>query len=225
MSTTNNINNTTMTTNLHEAKISTGISKLGVYIPSINLPPVVTCRPNAPCSKCTKEGGGCYAMRGNWLYGHTQKRIWGNLYAYREDPQNFFNSIIAQTKMYRYVRWFSSGDIVDMDFLRGMCKVARTNKNTYYLCFTKKYELVNEYLDNGYYFPKNLKIVLSTWGEFIPENPYNLPMTYTRFKKGNMNFKANKFIPEKAIPCSGKCEQCQMCWALKKGQSVVFNKH
>lgn len=220
-----NTTNTTMTFDLHEVKISTGVSKLGACIPSINLPPIVTCRSNAPCAKCTKEGGGCYALRGNWLYEHTQKRLWGNLYAYREDPVNFFNSIISQTRLYNYVRWFSSGDIVDMDFLKGMCKVARTNKSTKYLCFTKKYELVNEFLDLGHKIPKNLRIVFSTWGDFIPENPYNLPMTYTKFKKGNVNFKTNKNIPETAIPCGGKCELCQMCWLLKKGQSVVFNKH
>lgn len=224
MSTTNTTN-TTMTFALHEVKISTGVSKLGTCIPSINLPPIVTCRPEAPCAKCTKEGGGCYALRGNWLYEYTKKRIWDNLYAYREDPENFFNSIISQTRLYNYVRWFSSGDIVDMDFLKGMCKVARANKNTKYLCFTKKYELVNEFLSCGYRIPRNLRIVLSTWGDFIPENPYNLPITYVRFKKGNVNFKANKNIPETAIPCYGKCELCQMCWLLKKGQSVVFNKH
>lgn len=212
-------------------KLSVKVTKLGSSIPSINLPPIVTCRANAPCAKCTNDGGGCYAMRGHWMYKNTRTTLWNNLYAYRQNPKLFFDSITIQTALFKFVRWFSSGDIVDAEFFKGMIRVARKNKEVKYLCFTKKYEIVNEYLDAGGRIPSNLRIVFSTWGDFIPENPHNLPMTYVKMNlRGNKAqkeeiMKLNSKVPETAIPCVGKCYMCQACWSLKKGQGVVFKKH
>ena len=107
-----------------------------------------------------------------------------------------------------------------MEYLEGMCKVARKNKGTHYLCFTKKFKIVNDFLAQGKRIPKNLSIVFSAWSEWIPENPYNLPMTYVWGK----DFE-NDLIPVDAIPCGGKCYECQACWQLKKGQTVFFKKH
>ena len=196
------------------AKVSNTNSKLGGQIYSINLPPVVTCRSDAPCFK------GCYACKGNWLYPNVKNSLQHNLEAYKSNPDLFFESVAIQTALVRFCRWHSSGDIVDMQYFEGMCKVARKNKDTHYLCFTKKYEIINEFLSKGKRIPKNLSIVFSAWSNWIPENPYDLPMTYVYGKEFN-----NELIPKDAIPCGGKCETCQACWTLKKGQHVYFLKH
>ena len=196
------------------AKVSNTNSKLGGQIYSINLPPVVTCRSDAPCFK------GCYACKGNWLFPNVKNSLQQNLEAYKNNHTLFFESVAAQTALVRFCRWHSSGDIVDMQYFEGMCKVARKNKDTHYLCFTKKYEIINEFLSKGKRIPKNLSIVFSAWSNWIPENPYNLPMTYVYGKEFN-----NELIPKDAIPCGGKCETCQACWTLKKGQHVYFLKH
>lgn len=196
------------------AKVSNTNSKLGGQIYSINLPPVVTCRSDAPCFK------GCYACKGNWLFPNVKNSLQHNLEAYKSNPTLFFESVAAQTALVRFCRWHSSGDIVDMQYFEGMCKVARKNKDTHYLCFTKKHEIINEFLSKGKRIPKNLSIVFSAWSNWIPENPYDLPMTYVYGKEFN-----NELIPKDAIPCGGKCENCQACWTLKKGQHVYFLKH
>ena len=196
------------------AKVSNTNSKLGGQIYSINLPPVVTCRKDAPCFK------GCYACKGNWLFPNVKNSLSQNLEAYKNNPTLFFESVAAQTALVRFCRWHSSGDIVDMRYFEGMCKVARKNKDTHYLCFTKKHEIINEFLSKGKRIPKNLSIVFSAWSSWIPENPYDLPMTYVYGKEFN-----NELIPKDAIPCGGKCETCQACWTLKKGQHVYFLKH
>lgn len=196
------------------AKVSNTNSKLGGQIYSINLPPVVTCRSDAPCFK------GCYACKGNWLFPSVKNSLQHNLEAYKSNPTLFFESVATQTALVRFCRWHSSGDIVDMQYFEGMCKVARKNKETHYLCFTKKYEIINEFLSKGKRIPKNLSIVFSAWSNWIPENPYDLPMTYVYGKEFN-----NELIPKDAIPCGGKCETCQACWTLKKGQHVYFLKH
>ena len=194
--------------------VSNTNSKLGGQIYSINLPPVVTCRSDAPCFK------GCYACKGNWLFPNVKNSLQHNLDAYKSNPDLFFESIALQTNLVRFCRWHSSGDIVDIQYFEGMCKVARKNKGTHYLCFTKKYEIINEFLSKGKRIPKNLSIVFSAWSNWIPKNPYDLPMTYVYGKEFN-----NELIPKDAIPCGGKCENCQACWTLKKGQHVYFLKH
>lgn len=201
-------------------KISMTNSKLGGKIPSINLPPLMTCRENAPCAKL------CYARKGNWTYENVKKSHRNNLEHFQNDNEDFFNSIIKWINnddvTYKFFRWHSSGDIVNLTYLMGMIKVARECPQTKFLAFTKKFELVNTYLSINVELPSNLKIVYSAWDkDFKVENPYNLPVTYINFK----NSENNADIPEFAIPCVGKCYACKACWSLERGQSVVFNQH
>lgn len=189
-------------------------SKLGADIPSINLPAVITCRPDAPCFK------GCYARKGNWVFNTVQTSLAKNLNAYKENPKLYFDTIVTNTALSRFVRYHSSGDIVDAQYFVGMCRVARINKGVEYLCFTKKYEIINEFIASGKRIPKNLHIVLSAWENWIPENPYNLPTTYVWSRKFD-----NSYIPEDAIPCAGKCDKCLACWRLNSGMSIYFKKH
>lgn len=194
--------------------VSNTNTKLGASILSINLPAGITCRADAPCAK------GCYAMKGNWLYSNVKNSLQSNLDAYKNNPKLYFESIATQTALSRFVRWHSSGDIVDAQYFEGMCKVARKNKATHYLCFTKKFEIVNDYIASGKRIPRNLSIVFSAWSDWVPENPYNLPMTWVYGKSFD-----NERIPKDSIPCIGSCENCQACWTLKKGMSVYFHKH
>ena len=198
--------------------ISTGITKLGASIPSINLPAVITCNPKAPCF------AGCYAQKGHFMYQNVKNTYINNLNAYKSNPKQFFEDIVYGTRLNLYVRWHSSGDIVDERYLAGMCWVARKNPHVQYLAFTKQYPIVNKFVADGHKIPKNLHIVYSCWKDWVPENPYSFPMTWVYFpKKSEGTF--NHLIPETSIPCSGKCATCQKCWELKKGQHVVFKKH
>jgi hypothetical protein len=194
--------------------IGTGNSKLGIAIPSINLPAITTCRSNAPCKK------GCYALKGSFQFPNPKESAIKNLNNYKANPKLYFDTIVVQTSICKFVRWHSSGDIVDMQYFEGIINVAKRNKSTNYLCFTKKYEIINDYLSQGKKIPKNLNVVFSNWDNFVCDNPYNLPTTWVYSNKFNLSL-----IPEIAIPCVGKCYECQACWQLKKGQSVYFKKH
>jgi len=200
---------------INKIHVSTTNSKLSAAIPSINLPAGRTCRPDAPCFKK------CYAKKGNWRFRNVQKSLSDNLEEYLRDPAFYFHFIAVTTKFSRYVRWHSSGDIVDARYLVGMCDVARENPEVNYLCFTKKFDLVNAYIDGGNAIPENLHIVFSGWDKaFEVDNPHNFPVTYVRLKNED-----NGHIPEDAIPCGGKCYECIACWQLQKGQTVYFEEH
>lgn len=198
--------------------ISNSNTKLGTFIGSVNMPQGVTCPADAPCRK------GCYATRGNFNYSNVKEGIYKNYLAYMENPQQFFDVLHWQLNMlpYRFFRWHGSGDIVDARYLEGMCWLAEQHPNTKFLCFTKQYKIVNDYL-NEHEKPMNLTIVFSNWMDYIAPNPHNLPMTYVEFKGADFP------LPENALRCSGKCATCVNtegnCWNLKNGDSVIMKKH
>lgn len=200
--------------------ISLSNQKLGGFIPSLNLPAVITCRCDAPCKK------DCYACKGNFKYKNVMQSHLDNLKAFNTDKTAFFNDIIDFLNngliAYKFFRWHSSGDIVNADYFNGVLNVAQACKHTQFLIFTKKFEIVNDYLKNGGKIPRNLVVVFSAWDKtFKFENPHNLPVAYVDFKDGD---KAPA-IPATAFRCSGDCRNCLTCWNIKKGQSTVFKQH
>lgn len=198
--------------------ISRGVTKLGSDIPSVSLPPVCTCRPGAPCA------AKCYARKGRWRFAHNEALLRKNIEIWNEDPVMFQRDVMIAAFHSRFFRWHSSGDIPDAGYLDMMVDTAQQLPDTKFLCFTKKFEMINEYLDAHKLFPTNLRIVFSAWGSFIPENPHNLPVAYVRFRKGEQGY-----IPEDALQCNGYCGECTLsgmsCWTLENGKSVVFNEH
>ena len=199
--------------------ISRGITKLGANIPSVNLPPGTTCRPDAPCYRL------CYARRGRFSFSHNKDLVQKNLQLWQENPELYERDVECAAWMSRFFRFHSSGDIPDENYLRMMVLVALRCPRTSFLCFTKKYELVNAYIaENGARaIPKNLRIVFSAWADFVPENPYNLPMAYIKLNTQDCA------IPETARPCEGYCGECVLsghsCWDLEPGESVYFKQH
>lgn len=197
--------------------ISTGISKLGPAIPSVNLPPVSTCRADAPCKRS------CYARRGRFSYARCRAHLQNNLLLWQQVPAQYARDIHIAAHGHRYFRWHSSGDIPDADYLAMMVRGAEALPHTNFLAFTKQYELVNTHLRQGNVFPANLSIVLSAWGDWLPENPFGLPVAYIRFRQKPAD------IPTHAVPCRHFCGDCvrtgQSCWDLRPGQSVCFDEH
>ena len=53
--------------------VSHSVSKLGASIPSVSLPAVVTCRPDAPCFKT------CYARKGRFRFSRNMELLRNNI--------------------------------------------------------------------------------------------------------------------------------------------------
>ena len=199
--------------------VSRGITKLGQSIPSVSLPPVITCRADAPCARV------CYARKGRFRFTHNMELLQNNLDLWHEDPEGFERDLTIAAYTSRFFRYHSAGDIPDDAYLAMMVRVADACPGTGFLCFTKKFELVNRYIAQSGMLPSNLNMVFSAWGSFLPENPWGLPVAYIRFRKGENH------IPDNARQCSGYCGECVQtgcsCWDLRRGCSdcVVFNQH
>lgn len=196
-------------------KVTNGNSKLGGSIGAINLPALKTCREDAPCRKL------CYVKKGNFTFKHVKACYENNLAEYQNNPQQAERDILSQLPLIGMVRWHASGDIIDMNYLKMMVRIAKAAKGVKFMCFTKKYELVNEYLSGGEKIPTNLKIIFSGWYGLTMDNPFNLPTAYIKLNKQD-----DERIKKSAMECSGQCTACGgKCWTMKKGQQVLFHQH
>ena len=199
--------------------ISKGNIKMG-QIQSVSLPPIVTCSELA-CKFCGKK---CYARKICKLRRTVKESYDNNLDILMNDKELFWREVEGSIKLTTYFRFFVSGDIYDKDFLENMVLCARKNKHCNILCFTKKYSLVNEYLEH-HRLPKNLNIVFSAWKGLEMPNLFNLPTAEVMYKDGTSTAEEGK----KYIYCSGNCSECisekRSCWNLKKGEGVIFAEH
>ena len=189
-------------------KISPGNSKLG-RIPSINLPPHMTCGPHVPCKK------DCYACKGPSSWANARQAWDSNYGHYLSHPKGYFTDIAQWIFNHgpKLFRWHTAGDIPDEQYLAFMLIVAEGCPHTKFLCFTKRHEW--DYSD----IPSNLQIIFSMWPGWTPPEIPNLPKAWIQDGKEDR-------IPEDAIECSGSCDTCGMCWSLNElGRDVWFHKH
>lgn len=207
-------------TNNASISISKGNKKLGA-VANISLPPVVTC---SNCNECKNY---CYAIRSYTCYPTVWKAWNNNLAIFKNDPEKYFNDISKACYVYRFFRWHTSGDIIDLSYFIGMCKVASENLHCQYLAFTKNYKVVNEYIKSYGEIPNNLHIVFSAAPNTKMENPYSLPECHINFENKELNtFKGCKGT---VYHCSGNCEECIAngcgCFNLSKNDVTIINQH
>ena len=199
-----------------DVKISPGNSKLGA-ISSISLPVGLTCRQDCECGKK------CYARRLERLRPAVRQAYQHNYDLLNRDSKTFWREVEASVMMFRFFRFHVSGDIPDNVYFAHMIEIAERNQHCEILCFTKKFDIVNEHLSLGGSLPPNLHIIFSGWENLKMDNPYSLPEAHVRYKDGSTT--AN----ETAKECGGNCTECAItdggCWSLKNGEQVVFNEH
>ena len=197
--------------------ISRGNIKMGM-IPSVSLPPVVTCAPEA-CKYCGKK---CYAKKICKLRPSVKDSYERNLDILLNDKAKFWREVNAAVAITSFFRFHVAGDILNAEYLENMVAIAKTNKHCQILCFTKKYTLVNSYLEK-HRLPKNLHLVFSVWKGLDCFNPYNLPEAHVFYKDGTTT------ASDGAKYCSGNCTDCAVenknCWTLQKGEQIIFKEH
>lgn len=202
-------------TTMH-VSISKGNSKMGA-IASVSLPAYTTCRKNAPCYKK------CYAAKLARFRTSVQEAYERNWKIYQEAPEQYWREVESAIMMVRFFRFHVSGDIPSLEYLEKMVELAARNAHCKILCFTKQFEIVNEFLAAGGVLPENLQIIFSGWVGLEMPNPFGLPEAHVIFRDGTTT------ASDGAIFCSGNCAECAKscsgCWSLKPGQQVLFREH
>lgn len=201
---------------MNESKISisAGNRKMGA-IPSVSLPACITCNPNAPCFKK------CYAVRMARLYKTVKNAYQRNIDILTENPVVYWAQVRAAAMTTKFFRFHVSGDIPNGEYFAQMVETARAIPTTKFLAFTKQFQTVNNYLQNGGTIPENLKIIFSNWGTWKCENPFSLPECEIILKGSEPrdNWKI----------CGGNCTECACrgvgCWELKNGETIGIYEH
>lgn len=195
--------------------ISKSNIKMGA-IPSVSLPSISTCR----ICDCHKK---CYANKIEKLRPTVKDAYQRNLKILMTDPNTYWREVEAAIMLSRFFRFHVSGDILDSTYFFKMVEIANRNSHCEILCFTKKYEIVNEYLKRKLILPKNLHIIFSGWPGLVMDNPHELPEAHVLFRDKTTTAK------EGAYQCGGNCAECAKtsggCWNLKRGEQVIFNEH
>lgn len=187
-------------------------SKMG-NIMSVSFTPVVSCVPGVPCTTS------CYAKKAYKVPNRPPvRKAWDGNYEFAMNDRNgFFDAINSELHGFRTpkkaFRWFVGGDIPDQAFVAGMDGIARDNKSTDFLVFTKNHGLDFQGL------APNLSVVLSMWPNWGNQNLNDLPRAW-------MQDGTETRIPEGAFQCAHRCDSCFLCWHLRdRGRDVVFAKH
>lgn len=201
--------------------ISKGNKKMG-SIASVSLPSVVTCK----ICECNRK---CYAKRMENRWKNVKESYQNNLETLQNDPEKYWKTVENAILKSDYFRFHVSGDIPDMDYFERMVDVAKRNKHCEILCFTKKYELVNEYVMNGGCVPNNLHIIFSRWRGLEMNNMFRFPEAHVAYRDGTTT------ASENAKKCGGNCTECASvgtgCWTLRRGgveghgEQIVFAEH
>jgi hypothetical protein len=204
--------------------ISEGNTKTGA-LPSISLPPVFTCNPEADCTK-----GACYMLPLLKLRPSVFKAYNKNYKSFQIHPNLYFEAINEwiNIKQPNFFRWHVSGDIPNLDYLERMLMISDAHPGTSFLCFTKQYHLVEKWLSEGVFcsdnqqFPENFSMVVSAWPKLeIPKSLGSLPKAWY-LNPSNLDSR----IPDNCLKCPGNCETCGMCFELHKtGRDVCFKHH
>ena len=197
-----------------KVSISNGNRKMGA-IPSVSLPPIITCPSGCPCAKK------CYAAKMCRIYPSVRKAYQNNLDILNDNWNEYWHQVREAVKRSKYFRFHVSGDIPNAGYFKEMVITAKQNPETHILAFTKQHNIVNNYIAVYGELPANLHLIFSEWGTLKPENPHNIPTAAVIFKgtEPAENWKI----------CGGNCTECACrgvgCWELKKGETIAFYEH
>lgn len=169
--------------------ISDSNSKMGA-VASVSTLPFVTC-PNRCKDTC---GANCYAakianMRTNVLNSYAK-----NTAIAMFNPSLFWAEVDTACKAVRYFRFHVSGDILNYDYFCKMIETARNNEKTEILCFTKRYEIVNKWIDENGKLPNNLHVLFSGWSNLKTINPHNIAETNVFSKEDEIRDKIDEYM-------------------------------
>ena len=196
--------------------ISNSNSKMGA-VASVSTLPFLTCP-----ARCQNSCGvSCYAaklanLRKNVLVSYARNTALAML-----KPDAYFKQIDAAASAVKYFRFHVSGDIMSADYFARMIQIVRGNPSTEFLAFTKRYEIVNSWIDANGPLPANFHVLFSGWENLETINPHALPETNV--------FETEDQTRDNWKLCGGNCFDCACrgvgCGQAQTGDVIAFKKH
>lgn len=208
----------------NEIHVTNKNSKTGMGVLDLAMP-TCTCREDAPC----RHKGACYCLKGTQAMCSTLGAYYRNYRLYNEDANSFFEQLEYKIKfsgLPRF-RFWDCGDFPDYLFVEKACELVKKFPDIKFMAFTKKYFLINQWIDNHGELPANFNIIFSAWDkDWEVLNPHHLPVAYVEFKDPEKT----PVLPDKYQTCPNQknktvtCSLCGKCWRKDLG-AIVFKQH
>lgn len=169
---------------------------------------------------------GCYAMRGNYMFGNVQNSQYERLDAIQNPAWVDAMVTLIEASVDPadpYFRWHDSGDLQDLEHLRKIVQVAHRTPWVRHWLPTREYHIVRDYFAydvNG--LPPNLVIRLSAHMiDGKTPDGYGLPVSGVHSEA--------RLIPDGAQRCpaptqGNSCGDCRSCWDPDV-RSISYHKH
>lgn len=197
-------------------RISAGNTKMGA-VASVSLLPFLTC-PSRCAGTC---GAKCYAAKLALLRYSVAKPYAINTAMALHRSEEYWQQVGDAMKGFRFFRFHVSGDIINSRYFAELVKRCEENPHCEVLVFTKRFEIVNAWMDQNGALPQNLHLLFSGWSNLKPENPHGLPET-TVIERGAEPEETWKL-------CGGNCFTCGCrglgCWQAQSGDVIAFHIH
>lgn len=212
--------------------LSEGNDKTGPVL-ALNLPIELTCRHDCECYSEKL----CYACGGCYQYSNNQVLYTENLAFFRDHKPAVFVAAVTlgiKASGCGLFRWFTCGDIPTAEFLACMVDIAKNCPGVKFWAYTKKYNIVNDYLDEhgAYSIPDNLCVIFSHWlnrdGSYLEmPNPYNLPTSeFIPLGREELTETVTHICPCSDPDSLEHCANCEHpCYTLKRGESMALLEH
>ena len=206
--------------------VSPGNRKLG-GIPSISLDPRRTCVSDITCRQK------CYAMR-MMRFRNNIKVSWErNTQVWNNEPDGYFRQLRQWIDKHNppYFRFHVGGDIPNIRYFLFMADLADQTPNTKYLCFTKRYTGMGQYIETMREGLDNVRLLLSAWPFQIPEHEFLFNVCAHESRK-MPNKIAVSWIDDdprvdtmayKPTLCKNNCSICHACW--ESDGDIILHKH
>lgn len=195
--------------------ISCGNKKIG-RVMNVSLPPILSC---GNCKECKHL---CYDIKACLQYPQTvidaRIRNWTILLKDRDEYFRRIEEKISRRRKNKFFRWHVAGDIIDLDYFVRMCEIASRHPDFVFWTYTKMYDIVNTYIENGGVIPSNFSVMFSEWRGMPMNNPHGMPEFRVVFK--------DDAVKPSGFYCGGNCDFCKAhhCGCVA-GQTVYCNEH
>ena len=198
---------------------------------NFNFPIELTCNHACECYK----NATCYACNGCYLFASNQALYSENLNFYNTcDNETFINALqlVIDKTGYKLFRYFTCGDIPNNRFIDCMVSLAKRNPTVKFWSYTKKYNIVNSWIDSNGSLPENLVIVFSHWMNengtyFEMYNPHNLPTSeFIPYGREELKNNVTHICPCSDPTVNATCATCDHpCYSIKNGESMALLEH
>ena len=180
------------------------------------------------CSGCVND---CYAVRDAKRYHNTCiPSLSKNTLIMRNDIEKMFAQLENQLvkRKAKVLRWHSAGEIESFDYLRRMVALAEKLDNVKFYCYTKRFNFVQQYLNEHKTFPNNFTVNISVWNG--NDEGYDFGGLNKFVYDDGSDPEVTKMFHCKAVAPNGKstgltCDKCGRCFNGNRGLITAVYAH